>query len=475
MPSTYRTIPLQIAGPWYKSRSGQLASMETVNYYVERNKGAKDEFSLMPFPGLKNISSVVGAGRGMHQMIEVGYRVAGATLYSFDSAGVHTAIGSIPGSGRCIFDDDGVNLFIVTEKQVYKYDSSAGNVANVTSANIGSPNSVTYLNDKFIYDRGQGNDYAVSNVGAGETVNSNNIAGAISDPDDLIRVYSFREESYMYGSRTVEKHYDKGVGNPPITVIIGQTKPVGLGAVYSLSNNDRTMYFLGDDNRVYVYNGSEPEVISSIALSNEIESYNTVDDAIGWCFTFQGQNFYALTFPSEQKTWVVNESFGNEGWFQLRGGVGSGAYPATGHVYVYGKHWLEDGLGNLYNWDFSDYQNNGQTIERVRVLAPISGSLFDKPGQRIQMSRLELILEKGVGLISGQGEDPKIMVEPSHDGGKTFNEGSWVRIGRMGEFTIKAEWWNLKSFYDLVLRVRITDPVFSSIHSAAIDIKEAGR
>lgn len=475
MPSVYKALPIQIAGPWYTSRSGQLASMKTINYYMEANQGAKTEYALMPFPGLRTVSNVLGVSRGMHQMVEVGYRVVGQKLYSFDSSGVHTELGDVPGTGRCIFDDDGINLFIVTDKNVYKYSSTTGTIANVTSVNIGSPNSVSYLNDKFVYDRGQGNDFAVSNVGAGDTVNSANIAGAISDPDDLLRCYAFRQTMWFYGSRTIEPWYDKGVGSPPLDRIDGQIQTVGLGAVYSLSSNDNAMYFLGDDRQVYQFNGAAKTRISSTAISNEIESYAKVSDAIGWCFTLQGHNFYAITFPSERKTWCVNEEFGQSGWFELRGGVGGGVYPATGLVWVYDKNWLEDATGNLLCLDVNYFENSGDPIERVRVLAPISGDLIGKPGQRLQISRVELIIEKGIGTIAGQGEDPKIMIEPSYDGGKTFNEGSWVRIGRLGEFTIKAEWDQVVSFYDLVLRIRITDPVFSSLHSAAVHIKEGGR
>ena len=84
-------------------------------------------------------------------------------------------------------------------------------------------------------------------------------------------------------------------------------------------------------------------------------------------------------------------------------------------------------------------------------------------------------MEMGVGLISGQGEDPKIMIEASYDGGKSFGPGTWMRIGRLGETNIRAEWWNLFSFYDLIIRITTSDPVAYSIQSGAIDIRLAGR
>jgi hypothetical protein len=471
----YQTIGINIAGPSYQSRSNQLASMQTLNWYQEQNTGAKDEFSLMPFPGLVSRSINAGRDRGMHQMIEIGYRVSGTTLYSFDKDGATTSIGSVPGAGRCILADDGINLFIVTEKQVYQYDSVAGTITNVTSGNIGSPNAVAFLNDKFIYDRGQGNDFAVSSVGDGADIPIENIAGAISDPDNLLLPYTFRQSIFFYGARSIETWYDAGTGSPPVARIEQQIFPVGLGAVYSVSSNDNAMYFLGDDRQVYQFTGSPPVRMSSIAISNAIESYETVSDAIGWCCTFQGQNFYIITFPTENKTWCLSETFGKDGWFEISSGTNGAKYQATSYVYVYGKHWLaDDSTGDLYEWKFDNYQNNLEPIQRRRVLPPITGDLLGKKGARIQMSRLELIVEKGVGLITGQGEDPRIMIETSFDGHE-FGAGTWARIGRQGEFVLKVELNQLKSFYEMMIRITFTDPCFCSLHGAAIDLKLAGR
>ena len=90
------------------------------------------------------------------------------------------------------------------------------------------------------------------------------------------------------------------------------------------------------------------------------------------------------------------------------------------------------------------------------------------------MGRFEVIMEMGVGLEMGQGQIPQMMFEASFDGGKSFTNPETVNIGRTGEGRIKAEWYHLESFYDCVVRVSVSDPVFISLHSAAIDLKEAG-
>jgi hypothetical protein len=83
-------------------------------------------------------------------------------------------------------------------------------------------------------------------------------------------------------------------------------------------------------------------------------------------------------------------------------------------------------------------------------------------------------METGVGLISGQGDNPRIMVEYSDDGGNSWNGGSWPRVGRLGEFALQVEWFDLGSFYTRIFRISTTDPVDYTILSATIDLRLAG-
>ena len=96
------------------------------------------------------------------------------------------------------------------------------------------------------------------------------------------------------------------------------------------------------------------------------------------------------------------------------------------------------------------------------------------PGKRIQMSSFEIIMKKGVGLITGQGENPKLIIEYSVDGGESFRDGQFVRVGRMGETNLKVKWDNLTSFYDLINRITTSDPVYYSLQTASIEARLAG-
>jgi hypothetical protein len=90
------------------------------------------------------------------------------------------------------------------------------------------------------------------------------------------------------------------------------------------------------------------------------------------------------------------------------------------------------------------------------------------------MSRLEIMMNTGVGVISGQGDKPRIMIETSYDGGRTWRAGTWASTGRLGEFILKVELFNMKSFYDCMVRFSTTDPVNYSVYSSSVDLRLAG-
>ena len=80
-------------------------------------------------------------------------------------------------------------------------------------------------------------------------------------------------------------------------------------------------------------------------------------------------------------------------------------------------------------------------------------------------------MEKGVGLLTGQGKNPVIMMQMSDDGGKTWSSEMWGDIGTLGDFMFNVEWNMLGSALSRIFRIKTSDPVFYSIHSSFIDIE----
>ena len=475
---TFQTIPVNVTGPSYQSRSRPLSSQKTQNWYQQFNEQGKENYVLLPFPGLKFLGGSTGQDRGFHRMAEILYQVKDESLYKIDKDGVQTLLGSIPGKERAIIKDDGINMFIVADLKVWQYSTDTNIVTEVTNPNITGAKSVDFLNNQFIYtfDRFS----TVSNVGNGAEASGLNIIGEETLPDDLVRDFVFDEIIYRCGVRSIVGWYNSGVGTPPIQNLQGRVFNVGLSAINSIAETDEAFYWLGDDYAIYRASSGTHQKISTDAISNELQSYSDVSDAIGSTFTLEGKNFYMITFPIGKKTFIVNESLGEQGWFELSSGVSSPLdskiYQGTSVISAYGKNIVADiDNGNFYTLDLNTFTNNSEPIQRVRVTQSINGDLLNSKGKRVQMSCIKFIMESGVGLMAGQGDNPRIMVEYSDDGGNTWSGGSWPKVGRLGQFTLQVEWFNLGSFYDRIFRLSTTDPVNYSIYSATIDLRLAGK
>jgi hypothetical protein len=439
--------------------------------YQQVNEKGKDSTSLQSFPGQSAFGAVDGdLDRGSHNMSEVLYRVVDESLYLVDFSGAHTILGDIPGSGRCIFADDGDHLVVVADL-VYVYTKSLNSLVINTNVNLVDVLSVTFLKSQFIYTTSglsfvsQPNDpFDLSGLDA---------IGAESNPDKLVRDYAFNQTLYRMGARTTEPWYVSGVGSPPIDVIEGQQFSVGVGAIHSLANTDSALYWLGDDKAIYRVSGGINERISDDGISNSIEKMTVTSDAFGYTFTLQGQDFYLITFPTEQQTFVVNESLGKNGWFNLRS-YKDLVYSGTSLTQIYNKLAVGSG-GKLFTLELDEYTQDSDVMIRERITQEVNSAALGVKSQRVKMSRLELVVEQGVGLITGQGESPRILVETSIDGGRSYAHSAWIELGRLGEHTERVELFQMASGMGFVFKFTMSDPVPLTISAASIDLKVVGR
>ena len=460
----FQTLPVNIVGQTYQHRSRSLSNQVTMNLIPEFVISGKTETSLSAWPGSKAFSSGAGADRGMHVFKNELYKVSSSTLEKIGAGGVRTTVGTIAGTSPCVFADDGNEMRIASGG--LDYISNGSTVAAITDPDLVEGNSVAYLNQQIINDS-TGGQFQVSDVGNPDSVDALNVATAESAPDDTIRVYAFNERLYLFGERTIETWYNSGVGNPPFDRVQGGTMNIGLAAVYSVAATADAVYFLGSDRSVYRFTSHQPQTITTPAIANAFENFTTVSDARGYVVNIEGQSFYVLNFPTEGKTFAFNED-GNA-WFQLSTGANQSNYIGTSYAECYGKRFIASG-GDVLQLDLDTYTDDSQTVIRERVTAPI----VSPTGERFVMSRFQVIMETGVGLATGQGSNPKMMFQASYDGGKSWTNEDWVEIGRAGEGRVKVEWFNMASCYEAVIRIRVSDPVFISIHSAAVDIRGGG-
>lgn len=467
----FQTYNLKVIGETSQNKSRQASNTLTKGWYPELTPSGRSQAILLPWPGLKAFgTSPKTPHRGRHVFNDVLYQVVGDTLYSIDSSGTYTSIGTIDGFTRCIFDNNGDFMVIVSDGNVYSYDGTT--LTKATDIDFESPDSVGMLNNQFLYD-GTGDRFVVSDPGAPLTIQGLNYASAESKGDPLLRCFPFKQWVYMMGTSTIEPWYNSGVGNPPFDRIDNGIMEKGLGALHTVDNTDQFMYFLGDDSNVYQIIQTQVRNISPPAIAYQLGKLDKTN-AVGTCVQIDGQDFYILSFGVDELVYVYSEQ--TQSWFNLSSGTDNGRYRAVDLVEVYGTViGFDYSTANAIELDEDTHTDLGDVIQRRRVLPQLNSSVLGLgAGKRLLMDSAKFIVETGVGLASGQGSDPKIMVEFSENGGATWSTARWIEIGKMGEFLINVEMWEMVSFYDITFRLTISDPVFSSLHDGSINVKLDG-
>ncbi len=459
-------VPLPLVGPTYTNRSLPVSAQVTRNFYIEVNPQGNEPISFNPFPGLKLFSSGVGANRGMGRLDDVLYTVSGPNLVKVSSAGVQTVIGAIEGDNRCSLDEDQVgNLVIATGAgKPFKYDGTT--LSQGSDIDLPDASTVTYINRRMVYD-GIGGDVVFADLSDPLVVNSANVIIAEAKPDDMKAVFAYKQQVYAFGASSIQPLYNSGVGNPPYDFVLNATQEIGIDAIHSIGSNERFAYFLGSDLVVYQLSGLVSNPVGNPAIGQAISKYLRTDDAYGMCFTIDNLNFYLLSFPVGNETWLFNEQSGL--WTNLAFGTDGDQHLISDHQFIYNKHLVADRRnGNIYELDFDTFTDDGETIQHRRDTIAINGTTFGKPGAEVFMDRLELMIETGTSLVTAESQ---IIMQYSDDNGRSFSSERFLNIGPQGEFRHRLEWFGLGSFYNRMFRFTMSDNIKWVLISAHTDVE----
>ena len=431
-------VPIPIVGPSYESRERRLSAQVTKNLYPSLDPEAKSVVSLHAFPGLKSFATTTGVDRGMHVANGVLYKVSGTTLYSINSAGTATSRGTIVGTARCDFTNDADTLVIVTGSTAYTYTIATATLAAITDTDLSNPTTVGYLNTFFIYDHaGEQGQFVTSQVSDPDNIDALDFAQAESHPDDILRIIVYDQQVYFFGSDTIEPWWNSGVGNPPFDRVQGGVRPYGLAAPWAASQYEDEIFFLDNNRQPQRMIGLQVQPIGNNALGKEWNSYSTVADVEAMAYQLDQQTFFQLNFPTANRSWCYHQP--SNTWFQLSDGVDNDRHRGSSYAFVYGKHLMADhSNGKVYELDFDTYQDNSNVIQRQRTTAAIHGGLYGAPGQQLYFDRVEFDMEVGVGINTGQGSDPELMVRYSDDGGFTWSAEEKHKLGAGGDYLRKV-------------------------------------
>tara|TARA_Y100000310_G_scaffold345726_1_gene468878 strand:- start:852 stop:2255 length:1404 start_codon:yes stop_codon:yes gene_type:complete len=464
----FTNVPLQLAGPTDQLNAKFLDNQLTKNMYLYFSDAG---ISLRGFPGLTLFSTgTKGVDRGSHIYKGELYSVNGKVLEKIDSSGTRTTMGAISGTARCIFASDVTDMFIVFAGEVSRLTGTT--LTTGGGSGFESPDSVAYINDQFVYD-GNNNRVGISDVGDGYKIISDNYTNANATGGHLHRVWTFNDIIYLMKEKAIEPWYNSGVGSPPIDRVETAHISQGVQAIHSVAHTTQFTYFLDSENNFRQLRGGKTENISTAYTGELLSEMTDTSDAVGLCFNLQGQPFYYVTFPTGDTSLLYSEAA--KKWTTLSYGVNDARHLISSFQRVYDKNLVTDHRnGNIYELDFDSQTDNTDMIQRQRILPTLSSAMLKSPNKRILLSKIYIDMEKGVGILTGQGSDPVILVETSVDGGYSWLPAEAVSTGEMGEKVLKVIAYQMASGYEITIRLTVTDPVVTVLKGVSVDLKLYG-
>lgn len=459
----------------YRSSALPLSAQRVVNLYCEKQPpDAKTPVPLFGCPGQVSFASC-GAGpiRGMASMAGLLYIVSGGVLYSVPSTGgVGTALGgTIGGTGVVSMDTNGTQLCIVNGSNGYIYSTTAG-LQLITDVDFLPASTVTFFDQRFVFDAANTNTFFCSDTLDGTSVSSLGIASAEARPDYVKAVVLNQQVLLVFGEKTIEPWEDVGAPNFPFQRVSGTVIERGVLAPYAFcSKTDNTVFFIGENRVLYRLAGLTPQRVSNHAIETTWQTYATVSDAFMFSYMFDGHEYVNVTFPSQPSTWVFDVSAGlpheRESWDMSNNNYGR--WRGNCAINIYNKILIGDAFtGTIGYLDNATYTELGNTMQ-----GSATGVHIAKDRKKLFCNRLELDIESGVGLTTGQGSDPQVMLEISNDGGRTFGSLQlWESLGTLGDYLHRAIWRQLGEGYDWVFRITISDPVKRTILAAHAEFDE---
>lgn len=451
-----------IFGIGLTDKSPNVSAQRRVNLYLEfRPEGDRTRVVAYGTPGL-SLFVDFGASpcRGHHNVGNLLYVVNRGAFWEVNNAGVMTNRGSLlTTSGRVYFADNGTSIMLTDGTYGYTFNTSTPGtpLAQIVDVDYVAANTVTWQDRYFVQDKVSSGRFYISAVDDPTSWSALDFSNAEGSPDNLVRVIADHGELILLGEVTTEFWGDSGTADFPFTRLGSAVVEWGLAARESLAKFDSSLMFLArnrmGESQVVILNGYTPQPVGGHDFLSAINQYANVNDATAFSYMLGGHAFYQINFPSAGTSWLYDGA--TQVWSELQSDTGR--HRANIGTLFLGKIIVSDyANGKLYRLDPTVYTDNGTAIAREIISRPI----FTE-GQ-LAISRFWLDMETGVGLTTGQGSNPQVMLSWSKDGGHSFGNEVWRSFGAIGNYTARAYWNRLgspKEGMSWVFKVSITDPV----------------
>jgi hypothetical protein len=453
-------FPLSSApGAFNQEESGRL-----INAYAEPLGKTVKQSKSAPPPAVvwRKSPGLTLFGNSSNPNFRGGVLVGGTTLYTawtekgstFDINGVENVLaGAISGTEKVICVAPNSGAFLVTATVVNPYPDP----------NIGTPNSVGFLDGFFIFTYGNGKIQA-SGLNA-TTINTLDFTTEQAKTGGLLRGLPFNGQYFVWGPNhgAVYANTAQPTGFPFTRSYVIQRGLLGRYAVAGHEDGfGSALIWVADDQSVVMANGTpNPTKISPADLDRliiAVADKNTLEASV---YISAGHPKWVLSCPTF--TWEFD--LGTLKWNE-RQSYQIARWRGISGISAFGKWIVGDTKGNrLLAINASAFDEFGEPL----IMQLESGPVAKFPN-RTKVSSADFNFVTGVGQATGlypQGTDPTVGISWSNDGGFNWghemvrilgrqSEQQNIRVLRTGQTTGVGRRW----------RLRVSGPIYAAFLGA---------
>lgn len=471
----------------YAGKSVIASGQECVNLYAEINAQmdpqAPAKVTYYPTPGtdLYSDPGFLRNARGAYRTsIGTAYYVVGPNVYFLASDTTLTKIAVIADRQSQIkFADNGLVCVLVDGLNGYVIDLTNNNVGVIIDPNFYGADYVVLLDTFFVFNRPETNQFFISIGNASYTLLTTtgafdplDIAAKAGFNDPIVGLASVHRELWLIGSLTTEVWIGTGAADFYFQQQQGAYINHGSAAAFSIATIDILVFYIMQDQQgngiVIQGQGYDVSEISTPRIVSEFKSYETLSDAIGFCFQIEDHPFYCLVFPIANKGWMYDlktKQWNEWNWSDSNGILNRPR--ANCCMFAYGVilvgDWESGQLLKLNASTFTDYSIATPTGQIIRTRT--FPHMIDN-NQRITYNSFDADME--VGTVPDDS-DPQVSLSWSDDKGVSYGNPVMQSMGKLGDYLTTISWNRLGQARDRVFKLSWSTANKTALNGGFVD------
>ena len=476
-------IEIPFVGQSYQVSEIDVSAQRTVNLYLEvyDDGKVKTPMSLKATPGLLRGATMSYGANKMRCLYQTStsrlFAVRGNGVAEFSTALAETSRFTLttgltaPSSNIVKMADNGVQMLVSDgSSSGYTYDLSTDTATLITDVDYPAATFCGIIDGFYLANVPNSTLVRYSAVDNPTSWSSLSSMSKEGSSDFVNSFIVSNRKIWIFGKQSYEVFYNTGDSNNQFLRMEGTYHLIGNEAPYSLAEDGESVFWLGGNaqgfGQIYrsVQGGFDAIPISTKPIEQAIHGYSTSSDAEGFCYQQEGNSFYKLNFPTANKTWVYNISSGqwHEESFRNTTTGTDERHRARVQAFFNGKNYVGDREdGRIYEISTTTYTDDTNVIIRKRISPVVWNAL-----NRVFYKSIQFDVQTGVGLVTGQGSDPKLVYSHSNDAGHTYGNEDLLSIGKMGQYRVRVKKNRLGAARARVFQITYSEPTAFTLFNA---------